>query len=50
MIKTYFKRDNAKILGLVLLRRQGEIRGEPNSDLHSELDEMINEIEAHVEF
>ena len=50
MIKTYFNLDYAKILGLILLRRQIELRPKLNLDLQFEFDEMIKEIESLVTF
>jgi hypothetical protein len=48
MIKTYFNLDKAKILALVLLRRQDKLRPQLNSNQQSELEEMVQEIKAHV--
>ena len=50
MVKTYFKRDYARILGLILLRRQDELRPQLNSNQQFELEEMVQEIKAHVKF
>jgi hypothetical protein len=50
MIKTYFNLDYAKILGLILLRRQIELRPKLNLDLQFEFDEMIMEIESRITF
>ena len=48
MIKTYFNLDKAKILALVLLRRQDKLRPQLNCNQQSELEEMVQEIKAHV--
>jgi len=48
--KGYFNLDYAKILGLVLLRRQDELRPQLYSNQQFLLDEMIKEIESHVTF
>ena len=50
MINMYFGLDYAKILGLVLLRRQEELMPQFNSDQRSEYEEMIHEIETYATF
>ena len=48
MIEGYFNLDYAKILALVLLRRQDKLRPQLYSNQQSLLDEMIQEIKTHV--
>ena len=52
MIEDYFSRDYAKILALVLVRRQKQEKLRPKliSNQQSLIDEMIKEIESLVTF